>query len=176
MQTKSWQGFTQTKGIVMQTKSWQGFTQTKGILCKPSRDKDSRKSRALLCKSKLWQGLIQTKGIYANRTDICGNPNIELVQYSSRKEGKRNKARKRTKIGQRTRIVQIAGRLIKFLLHIFIQDLLIFFYKSIHTIKFCATFVVIILADSVKIQRNKLHCSAPNININMYCVFLLYIY
>ncbi len=63
-----------------------------------------------------------------------------------------------------------------FLLHIFIQDLLIFFYKSIHTIKFYATFVVIILADSVKIHRNKLHCSAPNININMYCVFLLYMY
>ncbi len=57
------------------------------------------------------------------------------------------------------------------LLHIFIQDLLIyFFYKSIHTIKFYATFVVIILADSVKIHRNKVHCSAPNININMYCV------
>ncbi len=45
------------------------------------------------------------------------------------------------------------------------------FYKSIHTIKFYATFVVIVLADSVKIQRNKLHCSAPNININMFCVF-----
>jgi hypothetical protein len=34
------------------------------------------------------KGLRYKKGIYANRTDIYGKPNIELVRYSSRKEGK----------------------------------------------------------------------------------------
>jgi hypothetical protein len=40
------------------------------------------------------KGLRYKKGIYANRTDIYGNLNIELVRYSSRNGRKRKTARK----------------------------------------------------------------------------------
>jgi hypothetical protein len=54
------------------------------------------------------KGLRYEKGIYANRTDIYGKPNIELVRYSSRKEGKRNTARKRTKTRNGSKKIQDA--------------------------------------------------------------------
>ena len=85
-------------------------TGKRALLCKPSHDVDSRKPRALLCKPsrdedsrKLilsvvldqgrQKGLRYKKGIYANRTDIHGKPNIELVRYSSRKREEKGEMR-----------------------------------------------------------------------------------
>jgi hypothetical protein len=82
------------------------------LLCKPSRDKGSRKPRAFYAN----QVVTRT---HANQGHLCKpdryirKSEYELVRYSLGKEGKRNKARKRTKIGQRTRIVKTTGRLIK---------------------------------------------------------------
>jgi hypothetical protein len=46
------------------------------------------------------KGLRYKKGIYANRTDVHGKPDLELVRYSSRKweeKGNCKKTDKRTK-------------------------------------------------------------------------------
>ncbi len=44
-----------------------------GHLCKPSRDGDSRKPRALLCKPSRDRDSRKPRAFYANRTDIYGN-------------------------------------------------------------------------------------------------------
>ncbi len=87
----------------MQTKSWRRLTQTKGIYCKPSRDENSRKPRALLCKPSRDRVSRKPRAFYAKQDRYTRKSEYELVRYSLGKEGKRNKARKRTKIGQQTR-------------------------------------------------------------------------
>ncbi len=57
MQTKSWQSFTQIKGIVMQTKSWRSLTETKGIVMQ----------------TKSWRSFTQTKGIVM-QTEVINKP------------------------------------------------------------------------------------------------------
>ncbi len=54
------------------------------------------------------KGLRYKKGIYANRTDIHGNPNIELVRYSLRKWKEKEDCEETDKDRTRTGIVQIA--------------------------------------------------------------------
>ncbi len=55
------------------------------------------------------------KGIYANRTDIHGEPNLELVRYSSGKREEKGKPRENGQgISMRTEIVQTAGGLSSF--------------------------------------------------------------
>ncbi len=57
------------------------------------------------------KGLRYKKGIYANRTDIHGKPNTELVRYSSRKRKEKEDCEKTDRDRTRTGIVQIAGGL-----------------------------------------------------------------
>ncbi len=61
----------------------------RALLCKPSRDEDSRKPRALLCKPSRDEDSRKPRAFMQNRTDIHGNPNIELVWYSLRKGRKK---------------------------------------------------------------------------------------
>ena len=68
-------------------------TQAKGHLCKPSRDEDSRKPRALLCKPSRDKDSRKPRAFMQNRADIHGKPNIELVRYGSRKQEEKGKMR-----------------------------------------------------------------------------------
>jgi hypothetical protein len=98
-------------------------TQAKGHLCKPSRDVDSRKPRALLCKLSrdvdscksilavmLDQGLAketQEKGHLCKPDGYTRKPNLELARHGSRNRKEKGKCENWIEgIGTRTRIAQ----------------------------------------------------------------------
>ncbi len=103
MQTKSWQGFTQIKGIVMQTKSWQGFTQTKGIVMQTKSWWGFMQTKILsvVLDQGRQKGLRYKKGIYANQTDIHENWTLGLygiAQENGRKKENCEKTDKEQKM------------------------------------------------------------------------------